>query len=64
MVTKRGKVFKIEGIALPEGNIADTEDNYKYLGILQANGNHKEAARKAVSSFAVLIFGLRLSMLP
>lgn len=32
MVTKRGKVVWIEGIALPKGNIGDTEDSNKYLG--------------------------------
>lgn len=47
MVTKTGKVVRTEGIVLPESNIADIKDSYKYLGIPQANGNHKEAARKA-----------------
>ncbi|KAL3988692.1 Arf-GAP with Rho-GAP domain, ANK repeat and PH domain-containing protein 1 [Sarotherodon galilaeus] len=32
---KRGKVIRTEGIELPEGNIADVEDSYKYLGIPQ-----------------------------
>ncbi|XP_039454945.1 uncharacterized protein LOC120433173 [Oreochromis aureus] len=41
MATKRGKVVRTEGIKLPEGNIADTEDSYKYLGIPQANGKCK-----------------------
>uniref|UniRef100_A0A669EZW7 Reverse transcriptase domain-containing protein n=1 Tax=Oreochromis niloticus TaxID=8128 RepID=A0A669EZW7_ORENI len=50
MVTKRGKVVRTEGIELPEGNIADIEDSYKYLGIPQANGNHEEAARKAATT--------------
>ena len=31
------------GFELPEGNIAIVQDSYKYLWILQANGNHEEA---------------------
>ncbi|KAL3981034.1 opioid binding protein/cell adhesion molecule-like [Sarotherodon galilaeus] len=50
MVMKRGKVDRTEGITLPVGNIADIEDSYKYLGIPQANGDHKEAARKATTT--------------
>ena len=34
-----------EGVELPEGNIADVHDSYKYRGMPQANGNYKEAAR-------------------
>ena len=49
MVTKRGKVVRTEGIELPEGNIADIEDSYKYVEIPLANGNHEEAARKAAT---------------
>ena len=33
-----------EGVELSEGNIADVQYSYKYFGILQANGNHEEAA--------------------
>lgn len=33
IVTKKGKVVRTEGTELPEGNIADIEDIYKYLGI-------------------------------
>lgn len=40
------KVVKTEGITLPEGNIADVVDSYKYLGILQANGNQEAVASK------------------
>ncbi|KAL4008504.1 hypothetical protein ACER0C_002356 [Sarotherodon galilaeus] len=50
MVTKKGKVVRTEGIELLEGNIADIEDSYKYLGIPQVNGNHEEAARKAATT--------------
>lgn len=39
-----------EGTALPEGNIVDTGDSYKHLGIPKANGNHEVAARKAAAS--------------
>lgn len=48
-VTKKGIVVKTEGIVLPGGNIADIKDSYKYL-IPQANGSHKEAARKSATS--------------
>lgn len=40
METKRVKVVRTEGIAQPEGKIADTEDSFRCLGIPQANGNH------------------------
>lgn len=30
--------------------MADVQDGYKYLGIPQANGNHKEAARKSTTA--------------
>uniref|UniRef100_A0A8C7X1T6 methylcrotonoyl-CoA carboxylase n=1 Tax=Oryzias sinensis TaxID=183150 RepID=A0A8C7X1T6_9TELE len=46
MVTKRGKVVHTGGVSLPEGTIADIEDSYKYLGILQANGNLEQATSK------------------
>lgn len=35
----------MDRITLPEGNIADIQ--YMYLGLLQENGNHEEATRKA-----------------
>lgn len=41
MVTKRGKVVRTKGIALPEGDIAEIEDSYKYLGIPQQMGTTK-----------------------
>lgn len=50
MVMKTGKVVRTEGIELPEGNVPDAEDSYKYLGIPQANGRHKEAGRKAATT--------------
>ena len=39
-----------EGVELPEGNIADVQDSYKYLGIPLSNGNHEEAARKSATA--------------
>lgn len=50
MVTKRRKVVKMEGTALLEGNIADTEDIYLYLGIPKANRNHEGVARKTTTT--------------
>lgn len=44
MVTKREKREKRvrnEGIELPEGEIADINDSYKYLGVPWSNDNHK-----------------------
>lgn len=38
------------GIVLLEGNIADTEGSYKYLGSPQANRNTKAAIGKAAST--------------
>lgn len=35
---------RTEGVELPEGSIVDVQVSYKYRGILQANGNHEEAA--------------------
>ena len=43
-------MISIEGIDLPEGNIGDIQDSYKYLGIPQANGNHEEATRKSTTA--------------
>ncbi|CAK6965214.1 hypothetical protein%2C partial [Scomber scombrus] len=50
MVSKRGKMIRTERVELPEGSIEDLQDSYKYLGILQANGNHEEAARKSATA--------------
>ena len=35
---------------LPEGHIGDVQDSYKYLGIPQANGNHKKAAQRSTTA--------------
>ncbi|KAF7665682.1 hypothetical protein LDENG_00133170 [Lucifuga dentata] len=43
-------MIRTEGVELPEGNMADIQDSYKYLGIPRADGNHEEAARKTVTA--------------
>lgn len=48
-VTKRGKVVRNEGIALPEVSAADIVDRYKYLRIPQENGKHEEASWKTAT---------------
>lgn len=47
MVTMIGRIVRTAEVSLPAGTIADIKDSYKYLGILQANGNLKEATRKS-----------------
>lgn len=49
MVPKRVKVMRTEGVE-PEGTITDVQDSYEYLGIPQANRNHKEATRKSATT--------------
>lgn len=36
-VSKRGKMIMTKGVDLPEDNIANVQDSYKYIGIPQAN---------------------------
>ena len=43
-------MIKIEGVELPEDNIVDIQDSYKYLGILQADGNHKETGQRSATA--------------
>ncbi|TWW74438.1 hypothetical protein D4764_14G0004410 [Takifugu flavidus] len=50
MISRRGKVVATDEVDLPEGNITDVQDSYKYLGIPQANGNHEEAARRSATA--------------
>ncbi|TWW67382.1 hypothetical protein D4764_02G0004230 [Takifugu flavidus] len=50
MICRRGKVIATDGVELPEGDITDVQDSYKYLGIPQANGNHEEAARRSATA--------------
>lgn len=49
MVTKRGKAVRTEGNELPEGNIADIKDSYKYLKIPQVNRNDEEATSESTT---------------
>lgn len=49
VVTKRGQVVRTEIKALPEGDMADTEDSYKYLWLMQANDNHKGTIRQVMT---------------
>lgn len=35
-----------EEVHIPDGDIADIQQSYKYLWLLQANGHHKEATSK------------------
>ena len=46
----RGKLITTEGGELPEGNITEFQNSYKYLGVPQANGNHEESARKSATT--------------
>lgn len=39
------RIVRTEGVNLPDGNIAHIKDSYKYLWILQRNGNLEEVAR-------------------
>lgn len=50
LISKRRKINKTEGDELPRGNIVDVQDTNKYLKILQANGNHKEATKKTATA--------------
>lgn len=50
MLAKRAKVGGTEGVELPDGRVTDIPDSFKYLGIPQANGNHKEAARRSATA--------------
>ena len=40
LIVNRGKVKSTSGINLPEGQIDDIDESYKYLGILQSFGNN------------------------
>ena len=50
MVSRRRQIIRTEGVELPEGNIADAQDSYEYLGISQADGNHEEALRRSATA--------------
>ena len=52
LIVNRGKVKSTCGISLPEGQIDDVDESYKYLGILQSFGNNDEEVRcKATSEY-------------
>ena len=52
LIVNRGKVKSTCGISLPEGQIDDIDESYKYLGILQSFGNNDEEVRcKATSEY-------------
>ena len=52
-IVNRGKVKSTSGISLPEGQIDDIDESYKYLGILQSFGNNDEEVRcKATSAYS------------
>ena len=52
LIVNRGKVKSTSGINLPEGQIDDIDESYKYLGILQSFGNNDEEIRcKATSEY-------------
>ena len=46
MISKTVNMITTDGVELPEGNVVDVQDSYKYLGIPLANGSHEEAAMK------------------
>ena len=50
MISKRCQLITTEGVELPEGNIADVQESYKYPGIPQANGNHEAVVRKSATA--------------
>ena len=41
-IVNRGKVKSTSGISLPEGQIDNTDESYKHLGILQSFGNNEK----------------------
>ena len=45
LIVNRGKVKSTCGISLPQGQIDDVDESYKYLGILQSFGNNDEEVR-------------------
>ena len=42
MISKGSKMITTEWVELPEGNIANVQENYKYLGIPQSNGSQPQ----------------------
>ena len=50
-------MITIQGVELPDGNLANVEDSFKYLWIPQANGNYGAKVRK--SATAKYLYGVR-----
>ena len=48
-ISKTGKVITTGGADLPEGTIANVEEN-KYFGFPQANRNNEEATRRSATT--------------
>lgn len=46
ILSRWGKMMSFEGVELPEGNIRDVQDSYKYFWIPQTNDNYEEAAQR------------------
>ena len=44
MISKRGQMITTEEIELSERNIANVQEHFKYLRILQINGNHAKTS--------------------
>ena len=49
MVSWRGRMTRTEGVELPEGNIVDVQDSYRYLGVPKANSKHEETAQRSAT---------------
>ena len=64
LIVYRGKVKRTSGISLPEGQIDDIDESYKYLEILQSFGNNDEEVRcKAISEYRNRVRGILRSKL-
>ena len=50
MVSRSGGMITSEGVELLEGNKADVQDSYRYLGIPQTNNDHKETTLRSVTA--------------
>ena len=52
LIVNRGKIKSTSGIRLPEGQIDDISESYKYLGIVQSfSNNDKKVRHKATSEY-------------
>ena len=52
LIVNRGKIKSTSGIRLPEGQIDDISESYKYLGIVQSfSNNNKKVRHKATSEY-------------